>query len=84
MHMKMKEDCNKLKEENKTLLNEVQKLRRGQFRNDFEPEPASSEHSESPKLRRQFIMLISHLMSLPWIDKVVAENNLFIQNLNSS
>lgn len=84
MYMKLKDDCNRLKEENKNLFNEVQKLRRGKYAEDLEPEPTSSDLSESPKLRKQFIMLISHLVSLPWIDRVITENGVFIQNVNNN
>lgn len=84
MHLKMKDDCNRLKEENKSLLNEVQKLRRGKPQvDDVEPISGvgSEEQSDHPKLRKQFIMLINHLISLPWIDKVITKNRIFIQNL---
>lgn len=55
MHLKMKDDCNRLKEENKSLLNEVQKLRRGKPQvDDVEPISGvgSEEQSDHPKLRK--------------------------------
>ena len=84
MHMKLKDDCNRLKEENRNLFNEVQKLRRSKLAEGIEPEPASGDVPESPKLRKQFMMLISHLVSLPWIDRVITENGVFIQNVNNN
>ena len=86
MHLKMKDDCNKLKEENQNLLNEVQKLRRGKPQTE-ELESNSNTDSvdlnDHPKLRKQFIMLINHMISLPWIDKVITKNQIFIQNLQN-
>ena len=55
MHLKMKDDCNKLKEENQNLLNEVQKLRRGKPQTE-DIEPISNNGGEDlndhPKLRK--------------------------------
>ena len=86
--MKIKEENNKLKEDNSRLHNELQKRELVSQKSGRSTKPNLAAEdikamttTESPHLKHQVNMMIAHIKSLPWFAQLENDRALSIESL---